>query len=345
MQHHTVCENPKKSRQVEQGWVKFVLRGTDLYYSSRLLLVAACLTVFAGRPAQDAITKAVEERVSSTAPSHESSHQPSSELMSHVIDGLKEAERAQYLYERIERVETRRQPMDPDPQSVRVSRVIPAGTGMAKIPLGTDGKPSDADAYRAELDKVLKALTWAVETGQTQREAYQKIQKKQKDRDELIDATRNAFLLAYVGQEPRGDRMLSKYRMAPNPAFKPTNRATSIYTKVKGFLWVDEAAQQLAQVEGEVTDDISLGVFLAKIYKGSRFMQDRYEMAPGIWLPSFSQYDFDGRKFFSNISVHEKTFYSAYKRIGSPAEAIPQIQSELARLDEMKAKPGTDHRN
>ena len=136
--------------------------------------------------------------------------------------------------------------------------------------------------------------------------------------------------------------MLLKYRMEPNPAFKPTNRATSVYTKVKGFLWVDDAAQQLAQVEGEVTDDISLGVFLAKIYKGSRFMQDRYEMAPGIWLPSFTQYDFDGRKFFSNISVHEKTFYSGYKRIGLPAEAISQIQSELSRLDEMKAKPARE---
>lgn len=310
-------------------------------YSSRLVLIVAGLTVLAGPPVQDAITKAVEAKVSSTSPSHE----PSRELMSHVIDGLKEGERAQYVYERIERVETRKQAVDPDPQSVRVSRVIPAGTGIAKIPLGPDGKPTDADAYRAELDKVLKALTWAVETGQTQREAYQKIQKKQKDRDDLIDATRNAFLLTYVGQETRGDRMLSKYRMVPNPAFKPTNRATSIYMKVKGFLWVDDAAQQLAQVEGEVTDDISLGVFLAKIYRGSRFMQDRYEMTPGIWLPSFTQYDFDGRKFFSNISAHEKTFYSAYKRIGSPAEAIPQIQSELAHLDEMKAKPTTEHRN
>jgi hypothetical protein len=293
--------------------------------------------MLAGPPAQDAFTKAADSSVSSAAPSRE--------VMSHVVDGLKEAEHAQYLYERIERVESRKQAGDADPQSVRISRVIPAGTGMTKIPLGLDGKPTDTDAYRAELDKLLKSLTWAVETGQTQREAYQKIQKKQKERDELIDATRNAFLLTYVGQEPRGDRMLTKYRMAPNPAFKPTNRATSIYIKVKGYLWVDDAAQQLAQVEGEVTDDISLGVFLAKIYRGSRFMQDRYEMAPGIWLPSFTQYDFDGRKFFSSISVHEKTFYSAYKRIGPPAEAIPQIQSELARLDEMKAKPAAEHRN
>jgi hypothetical protein len=308
-----------------------------LYYSSRVLFVVTALAMLSGPPAQDAFTKTADFSVSAAAPSRE--------VMSHVIDGLKEAERAQYLYERIERVETRKQTGDADPVSVRISRVIPAGTGMAKIPLGLDGKPADADAYRAELDKLLKSLAWVVETGQAQREAYQKIQKKQKDRDDLIDATRNAFLLTYVGQETRGDRVLSKYRMLPNPAFKPTNRATSIYMKVKGFLWVDDAAQQLAQVQGEVTDDISLGVFLAKIYRGSRFMQDRYEMTPGVWLPSFTQYDFDGRKFFSNISAHEKTFYSAYKRIGSPAEAIPQIQSELAHLDEMKAKPPTEHRN
>ena len=117
----------------------------------------------------------------------------------------------------------------------------------------------------------------------------------------------------------------------------PNGRATSIFMKVKGFLWVDDAAQQLARVEGEVTDDISLGLFLAKINKGSRFMQDRYEVAPGLWLPTFSQYDFDGRKFFSSFSVHEKTFYSDYKRIGSPAEAIPQIKTELAKLEATKA--------
>jgi len=105
---------------------------------------------------------------------------------------------------------------------------------------------------------------------------------------------------------------------------------------------VDDESQQLARVQGEVTEDISLGVFLARIYKGSHFLQDRYEMAPGLWLPTFSQYDFDGRKFFSSFGVHEKTFYSEYKRVGPPAEAIPQIQSELARLSEAKVKPSSE---
>jgi hypothetical protein len=258
-------------------------------------------------------------------------------VMRQVITGVRESERALYVYERIERVETRKDANDATPQSVKVSRVVPAGTGIAKISLGLDGKPSDAEVYRNELNKLLNSLTWAAASGQPQREAYQKVQKKQKDRDDLIEATHSAFIFTYIGQEPRGDRMLAKYRMEPNPKYKSTNRATSIFAKVKGFVWVDESANELARVEGEVTDDISLGLFLAKVYKGSRFMQDRYEMAPGLWMPSFTQYDFDGRKFFSGFSVHEKTFFSGYKKIGPPAEAIPQIQSEIARLDAAKS--------
>jgi len=258
-------------------------------------------------------------------------------VMRQVITGVRESERALFVYERIEKVESRKDASDVTPQSVKVSRVVPAGTGIAKISLGPDGKPPDAEAYRNDLNKLLNSLTWAAASGQPQREAYQRAQKKQKDRDDLIEATNNAFIFTYVGQEPRGDRVLAKYRMEPNAKFKPTSRATSIFAKVKGFVWVDESAGKLARVEGEVTDDISLGVFLAKVYKGSHFMQERYEMAPGLWLPSFTQYDFDGRKLFSSFSVHEKTFCSAYRKIGPPSEAIPQIQSEIAQLDAAKS--------
>jgi hypothetical protein len=261
-----------------------------------------------------------------------------SDVIRGAVAGVKNGEHALYLYERIERIEYRKDANDGAPQSVKVSRVVPAGTGIDKIPLGPDGKPSDADAYRNELTKLLNSLEWAAQTGQPQqRDAYQKVQKKQKDRDELIEATKSAFLFTYLDSEPRGERMLSKYRMEPNPSFKSTTRATSIFSRVKGFVWVDELSHQLARVQGEVTEDISLGGFLAKVYKGSHFMQERYEVAPGLWLPSFTQYDFDGRKFFSSFGIHEKTFYSGYKKIGTPAEAIPQIQSEIAELDSRKS--------
>jgi len=264
-----------------------------------------------------------------------------SELFNRIIANQKKGEAALDVYERIERVESRKNPGDPAPASVKIARVIPSGTGMFRIPVGDNGKPGDSAAYRADLEKLARSLTLLVNDARSQRDGLAKYAKRKKDRDDLIDATHNAFLFIFVGSEPRGNRTLSKYKMEPNPAFKPTSRLTSMFPKVRGFIWIDEASGELARIEGEVTEDISVGLFLGKIYKGSHFMQERYEFRPGLWLVSFSQYDFDGRKLFSGFSIHERTFYSNYRYIGPPKEALAAIRLELghAELDKPRADP------
>jgi len=125
----------------------------------------------------------------------------------------------------------------------------------------------------------------------------------------------------------------------PNPKFKPTSRNATLFTKVRGFIWIDEESSELAKIEGEVSQDISLSLFLAKVYKGSHFMQERYEMAPGIWLPTFEQYDFDGRKFLMPYAIHERTLYTNYRRVGPPAEALQVVRAELSKTGSEAAKP------
>ena len=259
-------------------------------------------------------------------------------LLERVISNQKKNDIAQFTYERLERLEIHKGAAA-QPAEVKTTRAVPAGTGIDRIPVGPDGKPVDAAAYRAELEKLERALAWAAEDGRAQRDAYEKIAKKQKDRSDLIDATRAAFLYTFVAHEPRGDRMLSKYRMVPNPAYKATSRNTAIFSKVRGYLWIDEDAAQLARAELEVTEDISLGGFLAKVYKGSHLMQERYEMAPGLWFATYSQYDFDGRRLFMSFGVHERTSYSQYRRIGPPKEALQAIRAELGKSTTANAYP------
>ena len=256
-----------------------------------------------------------------------------------VIANTKQDEQALDVYERIERVETRKNPHDPQPAEIKITRVFPAGTGVDHIPLGPDARPADAAAYRAELEKLESALLWASSTGRAQRDAYEKAAKKQKENMAILEATRTGFLYTFVSRELRGGRRLAKYRLDTNPAFKPTSRATSIFSKIRGFAWIDEESAHIARAEVEVTEDISFGLFLGKIYKGSHFMQERYEFAPGIWLASFFEYDFDGRKFFLPFSAHQRTFYSNYRRIGPPKEALSLIRAELGKPDNPVADP------
>src|ERR1700730_15291295 len=285
-------------------------------------LLASALFLFAGS------SETTQEAVAVRAADKPNDHA----LFDRVVENQKKSDAAMDQYERLERVEIHKVNGADQSTEVKVSRVVPAGTGAAHLPMGTDGKISDQNAYRAELEKLEKALVWAAETGRTQRDAYEKIAKKRREREELIGAARAAFLFTLMGSEQRDGHVLLKYRMDPNPAFNPNSRATSIYPRVRGTVWIDETSGQLARIEGEVTDDISLGLFLAKVYKGSRFMQERYEMVPGLWLPSFSQYDFDGRKFLSSFSLHESMFYSNYRRVGTPKEALELVRAELKEL-------------
>jgi hypothetical protein len=287
-----------------------------------LILLAGLLPSFAG------VCLAQEAAAPASPPQTEAEK---AALLDLVLSNQKKCDAAMNLYERVERVEVRKNSVDSQTGEVKVTRVFPAGTGVDHIPIGPDGKPSDPDAYHAELVKLERALSWAADDGHAQHDAYEKIAKKQKERDDLIDATRTAFFYSFVSTETRAGRLLYKYKMEPNPAYKSTSRATAIFAKVRGFVWIDPEAAQIARVEGEVTGDITVGLFLAKIYKGSHFMQERYEVLPGLWMPSFSQYDFDGRKLFSSISIHERTFYGQYRRIGPPKEALASIRAELGK--------------
>lgn len=280
------------------------------------LLPALAVTSMAQDPATPAPPQSEAEKIA---------------LLNRVIANEKKSDEAMSLYERVERVEARKKADDPLSVEIRVSRVVPAGTGVDHIPIGPDGKPADPDAYHAELLQLERALSWASHDGHAQHDAYEKIARKQKERDEVIDATRTAFLYTFISTETRAGHVLYKYSMAPNPAYKPISRTTAVLAKVHGFVWIDPVAGQIARIEGEITEDFSIGLVLAKVYKGSRFLQERYEIQPGVWMPTFSQYDFDGRKFFSTIAIHDRTFYSQFHRIGPPKEALAEIRAELGK--------------
>jgi len=263
-------------------------------------------------------------------------------LLDRALANEKKNELAQDFFERIERREILDSAGNPQPAKITTVRAIPAGTGVARLPVGPDGVPADAAAFREALRKLSKTLEWAAADGPAQREAYAKVTHKHNDRLALIDATATAFLYTLVSRERRGGRVISKVRFDPNPAFKPTSRSTSFFPKVSGFLWIDEAAAQILRIEGRLIEDIPIGIFLAKIYKGTRFVQERVEAEPGVWLPALTEYDFSGRKLFSPFAVHERTIASHYRRIGPPAEALALIRAEIG--DSPKGAAQSTHR-
>lgn len=297
---------------------------------ARRRVIRRAITAFCVAACTFLATYGVAQESTSAAPSVSATE--SAGLFERVIAQQKQSEVDLDTYERIQRVETRKGSGGRGPVTAKEWRVFPTGTGVDRIPLTPDGKPVSAESYRNDLLGLQKYLDWIAQDGAGQKEAYAKAQRRRKDRFDLIDATHQAFIFTFAGRETRGDRTLLRYTLAPNPRYRPTSRNTTLFTKVRGTAWIDEQTAQLAKIEGTITEDVSLALFLAKVYKGSHFMQERYEVAPGLWEPTYEQYDFDGRKFLSSFSVHERTWYSSYKRVGPPKEALELVQAELTKL-------------
>ena len=261
------------------------------------------------------------------------------ELFHRVISNQKRNEETLDLFERVQKVEIRKTASDATPSETKVWRLFPTGAGMDKIPLSSEANSPGSEATKAALEKLEKYLSWISEDGAAQKDAYAKFERKRREKFELIQATHDAFLFTLEGHETREGRSLAKYSLVPNLKYKPTTRNAVLFTKVRGTLWIDEQSSELAKIDGIVTEDVSLALFLAKVYKGSHFMQERYEVAPGVWEPTFEQYDFDGRKYLIPFSIHERTFYSNYKRVGRPREALQAVRAELGKTGGSRSDP------
>jgi hypothetical protein len=176
-----------------------------------------------------------------------------------------------------------------------------------------------------------QALVWALDPAESkQKRRVDKFDKRTRERDEMVDAIRDAFLFSWQGRENSSGRALVRILFEPNPAFKPRSRNTDMFRHVRATLWIDEASGHLTRLEAEIISDIPIGGgVLGKLYRGGRFTLEQAPVAEGIWFPTRYEYNFAGRKFVFGFELHEVTVANAYRRIGPPREALAAIRREL----------------
>ncbi len=235
-------------------------------------------------------------------------------------------------YERTERRLLHKSDEDAPVTEDKTYRVVPTGTGAVRVQTEENGRPVDAELYRKGLRDLEQALVSAVNPGEArQKRAIDKAAKRERDRAELVDAVLDAFTFSLLGTETRDGHTLTKLALEPNPAFKPTSRNTSLLANVRATVWIDQATGQLARAEAEIIRDVSFGGGLVgKVYRGGRFRLEQAEVAPGVWLPTRYEYNYQGRKFLFGFTVHEITEASHYRHIGPPRDALVVIRRELS---------------
>ena len=262
------------------------------------------------------------------APSDEEIHARTKTLLAHQHAD----DEALELYERVERHIDRTGGANPHTLDDKTYRIVPTGVGSQKILLHEEGKPTDPAAYARQLHVLEQELeSMANPDDPRAKAAYAKFQKRMRERAGFVDAASEAYTIKWVGRENRNGRDCDVFALDPNPKFQPRSMFQEVFAHTTAKLWVDRAANQIVHAEATVTSDVGFGGgVLGKLYRGSVVGLDQGEVVPGIWLPLRYQYDYAGRKFLFSFDQHQVIEVNHYRRIGTPKDALPVVQSELS---------------
>jgi hypothetical protein len=209
-------------------------------------------------------------------------------------------------------------------------RIVPTGTGEAKVELKRDGMLTDPTVQEEQGHAIKKALSANCQPDDPEvKKDYERAAKREHERAEIVDAVGKAFFFHYIGREVIGGQKLLVLSFDPDPSYHSSIRYSSITGHVHGKVWVNESSAQAVRIEAELFDDYSLaGGLLAKVYSGSGVILEQSEIEPGVWLPTHFTYDITGRKLVFAITMHDQTETTEYRRVGPPREALQAISME-----------------
>jgi hypothetical protein len=101
----------------------------------------------------------------------------------------------------------------------------------------------------------------------------------------LIRELPAAFDFQVIGEDVVNGRPAYVLQAIPRPGYQPHGKFGRIFSKVEGRLWVDKQDLGWVKIQGQVIQPFSLGVFLARLQRGSHIAMEQTRLADGIWMP------------------------------------------------------------
>ena len=244
-------------------------------------------------------------------------------------------------YERIER--EMQVTGGPQPRIIddKTYRTVPTGTGTLHLQLHENGVPVSAAVYGQELETWAKTLELAVNPGNPEIQGAQaKAASRRRERTKMVETTRQAYITTWLGREMQDGYSCDKLQLDPNPNFHPRNTATDILTHARLMLWIDQKSGQVVRGDADIIRDISFGGgFLGKVYRGGHFVLKQRPVTPDIWLVSYYQYDFSGRKLMFGFEDHKKVEISRYRDLGTVSQALAVARDDIAKAGAFAGDP------
>ena len=187
-----------------------------------------------------------------------------------------------------------------------------------------DDKPLDAKEAAKEEEKIQKIIDKRKnESDEDRKRREEKEIKEREDDRKFVREVADAYDFKLVGTEEVNGREAWVIDGEPRPGYEPQMKDAKFLPKFHGRVWIDKGDLQLAKMDIEAIDTVSVGWVLARIHKGSRFMLQQTRVNDEVWLPEHVTFKFDARvALLKGYNVDGDQEYRDYKKFRTSAKIV-----------------------
>jgi hypothetical protein len=187
-----------------------------------------------------------------------------------------------------------------------------------------DDKPLDAKESGKEDAKIQKIIDKRKNESDADRKKREEKEEKERENDRKFEReVADAYNFTLVGTEQLDGRDAWVINAEPRPGFEPHMREAKFLPKFHGRVWIDKSDLQLAKLDVEAIDTVSVGWVLARIHKGTRVTLEQIRVNDEVWLPEHVTFKVDARvALFKGFLMDGDQTYSDYKKFRTSARIV-----------------------
>ena len=191
-------------------------------------------------------------------------------------------------------------------ENVDVTRTIIVNGARFEQLLEHNGQPPSAKE-KEKRDEDLENLKH-----ETPAERTERLLKDQENRSFLRDVL-DAFDFQLTGEEILGGRPAYVFQATPHPGYHAHGKYGKMFSKVEGKLWVDKQDFGWMKVDGQVTQSFSMGLFVARVERGSHIILEQTCVGNAVWVPKLIEVRASARiLFLKSLDIDRILSYSDY---------------------------------
>jgi hypothetical protein len=190
--------------------------------------------------------------------------------------------------------------------------------------IAKDDKPLDAKEAAKEDEKIQKIIDKRRNESEEQRKKREeKEEKEREDGRKFVREVADAYNFKLVGTETLDGREAWVIAGEPRPGFEPHMKESKFLTKFHGTVWIDKSDLQLAKMDVEAIDTVSLGWVLARVHRGTRFMMEQTRVNDEVWLPQRMTFKVDVRvALLKGFNFDGEETFRDYKKFRTTSKIV-----------------------